>query len=370
MRPLANLIATVFLLASPSAMAKPAPPAPAAAPTPVTVATPGTPSAVPAPVASPPTTPAPATTAVPGAASQPAPVDPATPLPAAPVGTAACARTFDTQEVVDAATTAETQWSTMNPAFSAAVATMESRLICVKDQLDPESIARVHRVEVLAAFKSDKNDRVRQGLAGVFAAEPGHQIPVALVPESHPIRAIVKPAMLALNDDPGVLLPVPTSGWIVVDGTSSLHAPTQRSAVMQQIDGQNQVVATHYRWPDDGGFDWLVPVAPSTAPEISGVGEKTWIDTGRRSPWAHRAPLLAVAAASLGTSAALYAMAAHGEADFNAQPVLGPDATADTRDAYRSTLEASRGSTNAMTYGCYAAAGAGLALGIVTVITW
>lgn len=358
----------LLLLACSRASAAPAPVDAAPPTTAAPPSAPPAPSTPSAPATSP--TPAPAATAVPGASTPPAAVVPTDPLPPVANGTAACARTFDTQEIIDAATVAETQWSTMNPAFLAAVETMESRLICVKDQLDPESIARVHRVEVLAAFKGDKNDRVRQGLAGVFAAEPGHQIPVALVPESHPIRAIVKPAMLALNDDPGVLLPVPTSGWIVVDGTSSLHAPTQRSAVMQQIDGQNQVVATHYRWPDDVGFDWLVPVAPSTAPEISGVGEKTWIDTGRRSPWAHRAPLLAVAAASLGTSAALYAMAAHGEADFNAQPVLGPDATADTRDAYRSTLEASRGSTNALTYGCYAAAGAGLALGIVTVITW
>ncbi|GDX81046.1 hypothetical protein LBMAG42_28570 [Deltaproteobacteria bacterium] len=100
--------------------------------------------------------------------------------------------------------------------------------------------------------------------AGVFATEPGHQIPTALLPDGHPIRGQVTAAMLYLHDDPGAELPKPGSGWIEADGAHVLRAPLLRAAILQQLDGQGAVLATHYRGPDQAGFDWVVPVAGSS----------------------------------------------------------------------------------------------------------
>ncbi|MDP2315465.1 MAG: hypothetical protein Q8P41_21385 [Pseudomonadota bacterium] len=284
-------------------------------------------------------------------------------------GLADCPRTFDTGEVVDAASSAEAAFMRVDaPGFSGGRAALAARLACSKDILSPAVIAQVHRVEALGTFLDQEGTRVPQALAGVFAAEPGHQIPSSLLPEGQPIRGLIPAAMLALRDDPGVALPKPGSGWIEVDGTHALRAPTQRSAVLQQIDGQGQVLATHYRWPDEAGFGWVVPVEASddalaTAAQVEPTGN-------RAGPWAHRAPTLAGAAASFVASGVLYAIASQGSAEFDAKPVLGPDASDQARADYRAELDGMQARTNGMTYGCYAAAGLGLAFGAVAVVTW
>lgn len=278
-----------------------------------------------------------------------------------------CPRAFDTTEVLGAASLAESSFGASEAAsFAASRHTMEKRLECLSEVVSPAAVARIERVEALGAFLDERNPQVPQALAGLFAAEPGHQIPTALLPDGHPIRMLISPAMLLLRDDPGVTLPVPSSGWIEVDGAHALVAPTQRSAVLQQIDGQGAVVATHLRWPDETGFDWVVPVAASTAPAVVQNARAPKTPT----PWGHRAPLLGVTVASLLASGALYAVAAHGYGEFDAQTVMGPDASDAERAAYRSQLEGMQSRTNPVAYGCFAAAGVGLALGVVTVVTW
>ncbi len=294
-----------------------------------------------------------------------------------------CARNYDTTEVIDAATSAESAFGRLDAkAVAAARGTMESRLTCLGEIVSPAAVARVERVEALSAFVDGRPEQVPLALAGLFSAEPGHQIPTALIPEGHPIRDLIAPAMLLLRDDPGAVLPVPTSGWIEVDGAHALLVPTQRAAVLQQIDGQGQVVATHFRWPDEVGYTWVVTVAASTAPAVasSKPAQKTLV-TGRTTakappppsstgPWTHRAPLIGVAVASLAASAALYAVAADDYHAFDASPVQGADATAQERADYLAQLQAMQAKTNPLTYACWAAGGVGIALGVGTVVTW
>lgn len=280
-------------------------------------------------------------------------------------GLADCARPYDTAEILDAATAAEEAFKKVDAAaFAEGRAAVESRMVCSKDILNPAAIARIHRVEVLGSFLKKETTRVPQALAGVFAAEPGHQIPAALLPDGHPIRAQVAVGMMALRDDPGADLPAVASGWIEIDGVGGPKAPTQRAALLQQIDGQGAVIATHYRWPDEAGFDWVVPV--KAAIQVAG----TKAPTKTASPWAHRAPLLVLTGASLATSGVMYALAAEGRAEFDGSPVLGATASADERSTYEAELAAMQVNTNGMTYGFYALAGVGVALGAVTVITW
>lgn len=280
-------------------------------------------------------------------------------------GLAECPRQYDTGEILDAANAAEEAFKKVDAAaFAEGRTAVESRLTCSKDILSPAAIARIHRVEVLGSFLNKEAARVPQALAGVFAAEPGHQIPAALLPDGHPIRAQVSVGMMALRDDPGVAMPVLGSGWIEVDGVGGPKAPTQRAAILQQIDGQGAVIATHYRWPDEAGFDWVAPV--ESAVDVA----KVKAPAKPASPWAHRAPLLVLTGASLAASGVMYALAAEGRAEFDGSPVLGATATADERSTYEAELAAMQADTNGMSYGFYALAGVGVALGAVTVITW
>lgn len=298
--------------------------------------------------------------------------------PQALAAPADCPRMFDSTEIVDAAGLAETAFMKLDTgAFTAARVNMEDRVRCSSELLSPAIDARIERVEALGAFLDGRTAQVSQALAGLFAAEPGHQIASSLLPDGHPIRTLIKPAMLLMRDDPGLELPVPSSGWIEVDGQHALKAPTQRAAVLQQIDGEGAVVATHFRWPDEVGFTWVVPVAaslkPVTAGKGPGRGPKLAVPALVKpapSPWVHRAPLLGGAVASLATSGALFAMAAQEKGTFTDSPILGADATVDQRSAYRAELDAMKAKANGETYASWAAGGVGLALGVVAVITW
>ncbi len=283
-------------------------------------------------------------------------------------GLADCPRSFDTREITDAADSAEASFSSVDvPGFTAARSELLSRLACAREPLSPQAIARVHRVQALGSQVDGKPARVPQALAALFAAEPGHQMPTTLVPDGHPVRQQITPAMMALRDDPGFLLPVPASGWIEAEGTAVKAAPVQRAAVLQQVDGQGQVVATHYWWPDEASVGWLVPVEKGIDTGAPAVAAKA---PREPSAWGRRAPFLAATGASLVASGVLFAMAADGRAEFDAIEPLDESATDEQRSALRGDLGEMQAEVNTLAYASYAAAGVGVGLGVVTVIVW
>ena len=288
-----------------------------------------------------------------------------------PDALADCPRMFDTSDILEATNSAEAAFTKVDkPGFVEGKAAVETRVACASEVLSVNAQARVHRVEALGAFLDGRLDRVPLALAGVFATEPGHQIPSSLLPDGHPIRGQVTAAMLYLHDDLGADLPKPGSGWIEADGTHVLRAPSLRAAILQQLDGQGAVLATHYRWPDEAGFEWVVPVAGAS---VAAANLSSTTATVARPPsgeWAHRAPWLALSGASLITSGVLYALAAEGRADFDAQPALDGSVGDEERASYRAKLEGMATGTNGLSYGCYVAAGAGVAFGAVAAVTW
>ena len=333
-------------------------------------------------------------------------------------GLAACSATYETSDILDAAKTAEGYFSATDlDSFRSTRAAMERRLTCSRDLLSPAALARVERVEALGAFADGNRVRIPQALAGLFIAEPGHQIPIALVPEGHPVRDAITAAMLALHDDLGAPIPKPASGWVEVDGAFAEVAPTQRAAVLQQVDKDGAVVATHLRWPDEAGFDWMVgptsagaaasprvaksiakpvasasgsaagnstpsksaattpPTPPSAKakspalPTASETRAASSADVGQK-PWSHRAPLLATSLAAGIASGVLLGLASASRAEFDAQPVLDPETPQPVRTDYRAQLEGIQTQTNTFALGGYVSGGVGLALGLVTVVTW
>lgn len=170
---------------------------------------------------------------------------------------ASCTRTFDTSELSSAVTAAERAFSEMNSGdLAIAAGDVRTRLVCIGERLDPEVLARVHRVEALSAYVTGNQGHVPVALAGVIGAEPGHDIPTSLVPEDHPIREQRRFATKLYKDGLPRPLMKPESGWFEVDGDPN-HVPTTSSAsIIQQIDGQGMVVETRYLWPEDDLGAW------------------------------------------------------------------------------------------------------------------
>lgn len=290
-------------------------------------------------------------------------------------GVADCPKTYTTPDLLDAADSADAHFVSLDAAgFSASRAALEQRLACTTDTLDGSTMGRIHRVEALGAFIDGRPERVPQALAGLISADPGHQLPADLVPLGHPVRAALAPASALLRDDTGVPMPKLTSGWIEVDVAPKSAAPGNRAAVLQQIDNQGAVVASHYRWPDESGFAWVVvqkgpSAATATSASVPTTNIAEHVDH-TPSRWAHRAPLLGAAVASLATSGALFVIASQKHSEFDGQPIMAADATDQERADYRASLEAMQSNASALSWGWIATGGAGLALGAVAVITW
>jgi hypothetical protein len=209
---------------------------------------------------------------------------------------------------------------------------------------------------------------VPAALAGVIAADPGHQIPVSLLPEDHPIRAWLPAAAALLREDTPKPIPAPASGWLEVDGVFSTTAPANRAIVVQQVDAQNAVVATRYLWPGNREFSWLVgPAAPARVARTPEAAAPAPTPAKRKgSPWARRIPFMVL---TVGTGAA----AGWFLADAN-------DAVLDFRQAEQGALVSSeeyreqlqgyqdRANVGASAFCILGGASAGLLL--VTAISW
>ena len=256
---------------------------------------------------------------------------------------ATCPETFDTAQLVEAASGAEyafTQNDTV--AFASGRETVLARLRCQSDPLSPAAIARVHRVQALAAFLETDEGRVAAALAGLLTAEPGHQLPMDLIHDRHRIRAQLGLAGLMLREPGTEPLLAPPSGWIEVNGTAATSLPTVRTAVLQRIDGQGHVVQTHYWWPGDDLGGW----------RDDGIRERVSIRP--------RVPLAIGTGVALAGAGVLYGLATTTEARFH-------DATTERS---LDELASLRTEANALSWGWIGASAASLGLGAALVITW
>jgi hypothetical protein len=260
-----------------------------------------------------------------------------------------CEQTWDASGLADAVASTDVYLAKMDaPGFLAARDVVLTRLRCVSEPLDRASIGDVHRVVAMGAYLEKSEARVAPALAGLLASDIGYQLPLDAYPEGHPIRELVPLASLLAKDTETRPLAVPGTGWIEVDGVHATEAPTRRAAVMQQLDGQGNVVETRYVWPDDDLGSWApVPPASLFPPPPAVPGRRT------------HARLLAATGVSLAATAALYAGARASAAAFD-------DPTYRTRSELRRMQE----TTNGLTVGWVAAGVATVGLGVALGVTW
>lgn len=286
--------------------------------------------------------------------------------------------------------------------FTFARTTLETRLACVGEPLTPTAFARIHLVEAMGAFLEGKSDRIGPALAGMFAADPGHQVPIALIPELHPIRQQMSyaGALLRLPDvEPLAVLP---SGWFEVDGTFQKEVPSKRAAILQQVDGNGVVVASRYHWPGDDLGEWkgsagamasnkagkapkpapapkAAPVAkapkptpppkaepvakvekPAPTPKAAAAPLPTTPPKAHAGPHPARVPLAIATGAALVASGTMFALAVDNRANFD------DESTAYTDEELRQMAQ----SGNTLTWGWIGGGAATVLLGVTMVVTW
>jgi hypothetical protein len=238
--------------------------------------------------------------------------------------------------------------------FDTAREALVLRIQCVGERLPAAALGRAHRAQALGAFLGSDDLALDQALAGMLAADPGHQLPPALVPDGHPIRAHVSAAGALVRDQRRAPLPTPSDGHVEVDGIRATDAPAARAVVLQHVDAAGAVRASGYRWPGEPLDDWLaVPAAPVAAVVVPAAPPPA----ERKSL---RTPLLiATGASALGTGV-LAALAAGAHADFE-----------DTsQDRTEEDLRALQGRANGLSWGWVAGAAVTAGLGVGVAVTW
>ncbi len=169
----------------------------------------------------------------------------------------ACDRRPQAAEVVELAVAAEAAFTDLDmPAFLQRRREMGEAVQCAAGVLQPGDVARVHRVQALAAFSEKDSPRVAQALGGLYAAAAGSDIPLDLLPAGHPIRAQEPPARGLAGNTAVVALPSDALGRFVVDGLERWEVPAARAAVVQQVGTAGEVLATRYAWPGDDLGGW------------------------------------------------------------------------------------------------------------------
>lgn len=163
---------------------------------------------------------------------------------------AECEQSFSTEDIIAVADAVDTSFLKGDiPTISKANEMLMKRMECTRDPLGPGPIARAHRAEALFSYATGKKENVLPALAALFASDPGHQIPTALVPENHAFRENLGYAATLLRETATEPLPATKTGWFEVDGVGGNKVPSARAVVLQFRDKHGEVVGTSYRWP-------------------------------------------------------------------------------------------------------------------------
>ncbi len=186
---------------------------------------------------------------------------------AAPLDT--CARTFGSDELLDAASMAEGAFAGQDAdGFTSARIEVESRLACVSDPLSALDVVRVHRVMALGAFLDGDQVRMRHAVAGMMAIDPEVRFPDDLAPSGHTLDQVRASLVGAVPAEGPTLVGFP-DGWIEVNGAFSPRVAGDVAATLQKLDNQGVVHETRYYWPGSSLDDWAGTGAMITAPGAS-----------------------------------------------------------------------------------------------------
>jgi hypothetical protein len=152
----------------------------------------------------------------------------------------------DQASLAEAISRAEVAFAAMDSTgFDTAIADARDAFVCQTDPLTPVLCADWHRVLALDAFLRDDGPDAVLAFHAALNTMPGYDLPTSIAPIGHPLRTQFEQAKLLA---PGGTfdLPVPSEGWIAVDGQRGQTAPSGRPFVFQRFDDRGKVVDTRY----------------------------------------------------------------------------------------------------------------------------
>ena len=222
-------------------------------------------------------------------------------------------------------------------------------LPCLDSAISPAEAARYHQLQGIRQFSAAEEERSAEAFAAARSAVPQLPLSETLVPPGHAMRELY--ASIPLENGGSELVPVPTQGTVLMDGTPAQSRPTSWPTVFQLQDAQGQVTDTAYLLPGDA-----VPTYEGILPEPPPLANIKWIKSKRQLRLLGGGTALALAAG--GT----YALGAYNAAIYE------QDQPSWDSDAFR----AHERKTNGLVLG---SAGMGLAsMALITrsflVVTW
>ena len=212
-------------------------------------------------------------------------------------------------------------------------------LPCLNEPVSPRLAANLHRVIGIRAV-GDRDPLAERAFAAARHIEPNYQFSLSLIPEGNPVREAYDTAPYHKRSTEAVQQP--ESGQIYVDGTPSDTRPLSWPAVIQWVDGEDDVRFSEYVLPGEA-----LPVYPEW---------RSTTDSDR--------PPIALIATSLGlgaVSAGLYGVALAEQARYKDtvnQPVPYDE------------LEGLRRTTNGLVVASALGATAAVGTGVAVVIAW
>lgn len=222
--------------------------------------------------------------------------------------------------------------------FETSMERVREVLGCLREPVTPAIAARLHRAVGVRAFAA------RGPLAaGAFAAARRIEADWPLSETLFPAESPVREAWSAISlDSPRIrVLPDPTTGWLVLDGTRGVERAVDLPVVFQRVEADGSVTSSAYLLPGEP-----TPLYPTGAPPST------------RSD--HRAPFAVTAVASGVAAAGLWGLSVHGRDRFLD---LG-DPVPDHR------LDGLQTRTNALTVSSAVSAGLCVASSALLVATW
>lgn len=271
---------------------------------------------------------------------------------AAPVST--CARVFDNDAVAQAMDAADAAFREQDaPLFNESVAAMRERLPCVGQRLELATMIRVHTTEALSAFLAQDEPRLEAALGGLLDTDPEAVLDSELIPQKHPVREAFE-RVLERDTPPTLYLKKPESGWFEVNGKAVYALAAPDDVILQQIDGQGQVVETRWRGGGSSLGEW-----EGVAVAIDGTPlDQRGVAVVRREVKPQRILLGVGTGLALGATGALVAMAS----DAKSRAL-------DT-DLPLAESELARDEANSLSWGWIGTSVLSAGLAVAMVVTW
>lgn len=174
---------------------------------------------------------------------------------------AGCPRGMPVEIWSDYLDTAEAAYAELDAgAFRMALSEAERQVPCLTTPLSPSDAARFHLLHGVDMFGRGAREEARLSFASARAADPGLEVPEALLAPGHAARALFSGA-----STPGVVsvVPAPVAGSLRFDGHPGLDWPQDRPSLAQVLSTGGEVTASAYLVVGDALLPYEAALPPS-----------------------------------------------------------------------------------------------------------